>query len=124
MEKKMNLFKLIITLTGMLIALSAQAHTVLSSSIPAKDAIETSPPGEITLVFSTKVRITGLSVENSSGDPITLDALPSEMQQEFIIATPNIQMGNYVVKWRAIGADMHVVSGEFEFVVAELASKE
>ncbi len=120
----MNLFKLIITLTGMLIALSAQAHTVLSSSIPAKDAIETSPPGEITLVFSTKVRITGLSVENSSGDPITLDALPSEMQQEFIIATPNIQMGNYVVKWRAIGADMHVVSGEFEFVVAELASKE
>ena len=102
--------------------LAEKLNTV--STLDANLAIVEDLQNEIKALSANSALASAKASESEQPLQVILDALPSEMQQEFIIATPNIQMGNYVVKWRAIGADMHVVSGEFEFVVAELASKE
>lgn len=107
-----------------LAALSAQAHTVLSSSVPADNAVETAAPETITLAFSTEVRLTGLTVADAAGKAIDFGSIPTTMQQEFVIPAPQLPSGTYLVSWRAVGADTHVVSGEFQFEVAELLSRE
>tara|TARA_B110000196_G_scaffold318805_1_gene335045 strand:- start:999 stop:1361 length:363 start_codon:yes stop_codon:yes gene_type:complete len=114
---------LLLFITVILAALSAQAHTVLSSSIPAENSVETTTPKNITLEFSTEVRLAGLSVEDGNGKNVDLGATPTTMQQKFAIPASEISPGTYLVKWRAVGADMHIVSGEFQFVVAELISR-
>jgi methionine-rich copper-binding protein CopC len=119
----MKLHILFLFITISLATLSAQAHTVLSSSVPAENSVEATTPKNITLKFSTEVRLTGLSVEDGNGKPVDLGATPTTMQQEFAIPTSEISTGTYLVKWRAVGADMHIVSGEFQFVVAELISR-
>ena len=106
------------------VALNAQAHTVLSGSAPADKAIETATPKTITLSFSTEVRLMGLLLEDGAGEPVDLGSLPTTTQQEFVIAAPSLQPGAYLVSWRAVGADTHVVSGEFQFEVAELVSRD
>ena len=107
-----------------LTALSVQAHTVLSSSVPADSTVETVAPESITLSFSTEVRLTGLSMEDATGGAIDLGSIPAATLQEFVIPAPQLPPGTYRVSWRAVGADSHVVSGEFRFEVAELLSSE
>ena len=107
-----------------LAGLSAQAHTVLRSSVPTDDAVEAAAPETITLSFSTEVRLTGLSVEDDTGKAIDFGSIPTTTQQEFVLQAPELPPGTYLVSWRAVGADTHVVSGEFQFQVAELISRE
>ncbi len=107
-----------------LTALNVHAHTVLSSSVPADNAVETDAPKSITLTFSTEVRLTGLSMEDAAGTAIDLGAIPTATQQAFVLPAPELVEGAYLVTWRAVGADSHVVSGEFRFEVAELLSGE
>ena len=107
-----------------LTALSVQAHTVLSSSVPADNAVETVAPERITLSFSTEVRLTGLSMEDAAGASVDLGSIPTATQREFVIPAPKLPPGTYRVSWRAVGADSHVVSGEYRFEVAELLSSE
>ena len=106
------------------IALDVHAHTELSSSVPADNAEETAAPETIALSFSTEVRLTGLTMEDAAGTAVDLGSIPTVTQQEFVIPAPELQPGTYRVTWRAIGADSHVVSGEFRFEVAELLSSE
>ncbi|MCY3729970.1 MAG: copper resistance protein CopC [Rhodospirillaceae bacterium] len=105
-----------------LAALNVRAHTVLSSSVPADNAVAAAPE-TITLAFSTQVRLTGLSLEDATGRTLDLGAIPTATQQEFVIVAPALPPGAYRVSWRAVGADSHVVSGEFRFEVAELLSR-
>ena len=105
-------------------AFNVQAHTALSGSDPADSAVETAAPETITLSFSTQVRLTGLSMEDTAGAAIDLGSIPTATQQEFVIPAPELLPGTYRVTWRAVGADSHVVSGEFRFEVAELLSSE
>ncbi len=120
---KIRILTLFITVFLATLGLPAQAHTVLSSSVPAENSIETIAPKNIALGFSTEVRLTAFSVEDNNGKIIDLGTMPTTMQQEFSISAPIIPPGTYIVKWRAVGADMHIVSGEFQFVVAELVSR-
>lgn len=103
---------------------NVHAHTELSSSVPADNAVVTAAPESITLLFSTDVRLTGLTMEEAAGTAIDLGSIPTATQQEFVIPAPELQPGSYRVTWRAVGADSHVVSGEFRFELAELLSSE
>lgn len=124
MKRTYKLFRTILLAAIALVGLNVQAHTVLSSSVPADSAVVTAAPEAITLLFSTEVRLTGLSMEDAAGTAIDLGSIPTATQQEFVMSAPELQPGTYHVTWRAIGADSHVVSGEFRFEVAELLSSE
>ena len=48
-----------------------------------------------------------------------LEPLPSETGERFVVGVSDLSPGDYVVSWRAVGADTHIVSGEFRFTVVD-----
>ena len=99
-----------------LVSLSAQAHTRLVSATPADDAV-VSAPGEIVLNFSEAVRLTAVSIVQNGQQDRSLELASTEPSEQFTLTAPRLAPGEYVVNWRAVGADTHVVSGEIHFTV-------
>ena len=106
-----------------LIALAASAaQTVfadaeLSASAPANCAMLKSAPENVTLNFSEPVRLTALSLQKDSAAKQSLGPLPTEALEEFVVAAPALEDGHYMVSWRALSEDTHVMTGEFMFMV-------
>jgi len=99
-------------------AQQVQAHTYLAESVPADSAVLVEAPKEIVLTFSTDVRLTALTLQGSSGEPQKLGPVPEETEQRVLVAIEhNLVPGTYLLTWRAVGADTHVVSGEIHFSV-------
>ena len=104
-----------------LTVLAAQAHTRLIESTPADAAIVVAP-AEIVLSFSEAVTLTAVSIlpeSDSVGAGHQDLKLPAERTSEaFSLEAPGLAPGGYIVSWRAVGADTHVVTGEFRFTVS------
>lgn len=110
----LNLILLAVAASG---AQSALAHTELSESVPADQAVLETAPEEITLRFSEPVRLTALSVQRDGGDKRSLGPLPPDAAERFVLAAPDLVDGSYTVSWRALSADTHVMTGEFVFAI-------
>ena len=104
---------LILSLT----AAVAHAHTELSSSTPADEAVLDVAPDKIALHFSEPVRLTSLSIEGEASGKQDLLPLLSSASAEFSIEPPSLPEGSYIVSWRALSADTHVMTGKFSFTV-------
>jgi len=108
----------ILVLALAFVSLAAFGHTQLSSSTPADKATLAAAPEQLQLAFSEAVTLTAVSITDSQGTAYELGALPTSTQRDFAIPVPALPVGNYVVGWRAVGADTHVVSGEIHFAIA------
>jgi methionine-rich copper-binding protein CopC len=106
--------------TVLLLAASVvAAHTALVSSTP-KPKATVSAPKEIGLLFADDVRLTAVVLVDASGAEKKMAALPTAVAKKFAVAIQDpLPPGAYTVTWRAVGADTHVVSGDFRFTVAE-----
>ena len=101
----------------------ALAHLKLQSSVPAQgDTVRTSLT-EIRLTFTQAVdpRYTSITLLDSAGQPLelgTLTPVGEGKTREFVyrLSTPVVS-GSFVVRWKTAGADGHVVTGSFDFVV-------
>lgn len=100
----------------------AYAHTELSSSMPADEAVLETAPQQVMLHFSEPVRLTALSIQGPGREKQDLGPLPSEMSANFSVAAPDLAAGDYVVTWRSLSEDTHVMMGEFGFKVQPNAS--
>lgn len=97
---------------------SALAHTELKASVPANAATVEQAPENLELTFSAPVRLTALSIQKDGGQKQSIGPLPAENTATFAVALPaEIGDGHYVVSWRALSEDTHVMSGEFMFAV-------
>ena len=96
---------------------SALAHTQLTASNPADQAMLETSPESITLSFSEAVRLTAVTVESGS-ESQSLELAAGEPAAEFSVALPTLEPGDYVVQWRAVSADTHVITGEIRFSIA------
>jgi len=115
----MKQMALIVFCVASLTASLGLAHTRLSASIPEDAAVTGTPPEEIVLEFSADVRLTALEIQEQSGSATDLGPIPADTQRRFVVAIPeDLAPGDYLVAWRAIGADTHPVSGEFHFTVS------
>ena len=102
------------------VAGSAVAHTELAETVPANGATIAEAPESLQLRFSEAVRLTALSVQKDGGQKQSLGPLPAAATAEFSVALPaSIDDGHYVVSWRALSEDTHVMTGEFMFVVGD-----
>ncbi len=113
--------RLTILLLGMtsLCMFEAHAHTRLAGATPADAAVTSPPPEAIVLEFNADVRLLAVTLEDASAQTIALDPLSEALQQSFTVAILSVlSPGDYLVTWRAVGADTHVVSGEIHFSVA------
>ena len=98
-------------------AQTAFAHAELSASTPANCAMLESAPENVTLNFSEPVRLTALSVQKDGAAKQSLGPLPAEALEQFVVAAPALEDGHYMVSWRALSEDTHVMTGEFMFMV-------
>jgi copper transport protein len=97
---------------------SALAHTELAGTTPANGAMIAQAPEHVELTFSEPVRLTALSIQKDAEKKQSLGPLPSATSEEFSVALPAaIDDGHYVVTWRALSEDTHVMTGEFMFAI-------
>jgi copper transport protein len=100
------------------VAGSALAHTELAATTPANGAMIAEAPENVQLTFSEPVRLTALSMQKDGERKQSLGPLPAETIEEFSVALPaTVEDGHYVVTWRALSEDTHVMNGEFMFAV-------
>jgi copper resistance protein C len=109
--------KLALMAVGSLLPLLAQAHTHLQKSTPAANSTGAAP-GQIMLQFSEATRLTALTVQKEGGqEGRKLGPLPMEPDKVIHLAAPKLDPGAYVLSWRALGDDGHVMSGTLRFTV-------
>jgi methionine-rich copper-binding protein CopC len=111
-------------LVGLILASGASAHTKLASSEPPAAASIRGPLAEIVLIFEGEVRLTAVTLADAGGNEKALGTLPEDIAERFAINIEEpLPPGEYMLTWRAVGADTHVISGEIPFaVVSEPAS--
>jgi len=101
------------------LALPVYAHTPLTSSQPAAGSTAAAPLKEIVLEFGGDVRLTALALADAGGKQKKVADVPTAIAKKFTLAVlEELAPGDYVVTWRAVGADTHVVTGEIKFSVA------
>jgi copper resistance protein C len=96
----------------------AHAHTHLTQSVPANGTEVPASPPNIVLKFSEATRLTALTLQGEKGAQQKLAPLPSTPAEELTVKAPQLTPGKYVVTWRAVGTDGHVMSGQLSFKVA------
>jgi methionine-rich copper-binding protein CopC len=114
--KKYLVWMLIMSLAGTGLA---QAHAHLKGSIPANSSSVTTLPKNILLEFNEAVQITALSLQKGDAKPQELAPLPATAASQISVPMPqNLTAGNYLIKWRCVGDDGHVMSGKVAFTTA------
>jgi copper transport protein len=95
----------------------ASAHATLQSTTPRFGHEIRQSPGSIRLHFDQHVKVLpgAIKVLNGAGKDF---ALPARVQGRSVVAgVKQLKLGAYTVRWRAISADSHVVSGVWTFGV-------
>jgi methionine-rich copper-binding protein CopC len=111
--------------TGPLPGPAAEAalfHITLDHSQPADTATVTGPVSEVRLFFSGAPLMRGASIRVvTSGRSLQRSTPPAadseDPRQLFVQMTPPLPAGAYVVQWRCIADDGHVMRGDFTFTV-------
>lgn len=120
-----KIFALVILFVS--ISFPAFGHSSLVSSTPAKDAVLTEFPSEVSLTFNESLLEIGaenpnkVEVVNSMGDLLSGVAKVSGP----VISVPVQITGNdeYQVSYRVVSADGHVIEGDYSFTVeSEIAT--
>ena len=95
----------------------ALAHAHLEMTIPAADSSIVEMPAQVMLHFSEAVKITAATIEKEGGtDKVELKA-PADAKAVNQIAAPKLSPGVYLLNWRGLGKDGHVMNGTVRFTV-------
>ena len=96
----------------------ALAHTHLEKSLPADGSVLKASPPNIVLTFAEPARLTALSLQKGTEPLQKLAPLPSASARELSVPVPQLTPGKYVVSWRVVSDDGHVMSGTLHFTLA------
>ena len=102
---------------AVLIVGTAQAHMHLETSTPLDGSVVTVAPSSIELTFSTAARLTALTIHQDGAAEQKLAPLPATPSAVFKVTAPQLPPGSYVVHWRTVGDDGHVMKGEIRFSI-------
>jgi copper transport protein len=95
----------------------AFAHAHLVKSVPANGATVTEAPAKFVLTFAEPAKLTALSLQKDSDPARKLGPLPTAAAAEIAIPAPQLQAGKYVLTWRVVSGDGHVMPGKLSFTV-------
>lgn len=107
-------------LAGILIPISARAHASLVSSSPINGSSAATAPARIRLLFTEPVEaaMSNIVLVGSDGDSRSLVVASDPRNVNAIVANVGeIAAGQYSVRWQALSADGHSVSGTLTFTV-------
>jgi methionine-rich copper-binding protein CopC len=95
------------------------AHTHLVKSDPANGATVTTAPTKFVLTFAEPAKLTLLSLQKDAEPARKLGPLPTTATAEISLPAPQLKAGKYVLSWRALSDDGHVMPGKLSFTVAQ-----
>jgi methionine-rich copper-binding protein CopC len=95
----------------------AEAHAHLEASVPRDGSHVAAAPASVTLQFSEPARLTALWIEKAGGERQRLTRLSPRTDTNVTVALPRLTPGDYLISWRAVGADGHVVPGKVRFTL-------
>lgn len=115
----MNIKNLALTAALALVPIFAQAHTHLENSMPKADSSGAAPE-HIMLEFNETTQLTALTLQKEgAGEAQKISPLPDKPEKTIHVAAPKLEPGTYVLTWRAVGDDKHVMSGTVRFTVVK-----
>jgi copper transport protein len=85
----------------------AFAHAKLLKSDPVEGSTVKAAPTRFVLTFGEPAKLTRLTLQKGAEPARKIGPLP----------TPKLEPGKYVLAWRAVGNDSHVVPGKLTFTV-------
>ncbi len=103
-----------------LVAPAALAHSFLVEATPSSKDHVASSPKTIKLRFGGGVepKYSKLTVENADGKVLGEGANGTpEKPRELSMDSPDLAPGKYIVRYRVLSVDGHVVEGNYEFTV-------
>lgn len=114
-----KLFSTFILVVWLVAVSTAQAHAPFEGSVPKDGATlgAEEVPKQLELRFGHTLRLTAVTLRPHEGEAVSLDT-PRRPASEHELALPELTSGHYVIQWRGIAADGHVMSGSIEFTVA------
>jgi methionine-rich copper-binding protein CopC len=93
------------------------AHTHLVKSVPADGTRVAAAPAKFVLTFAEPAKLTTLSLQKNAEPAKKIRPLPTSPAAQVSIPAPQLTPGTYVLSWRAVGDDGHVVPGKVTFTV-------
>jgi methionine-rich copper-binding protein CopC len=100
----------------------ALAHTHLVKAIPADGSTLTASPAKFVLTFAEPVKMTALSLQKDAEAAKKIGPLPTAPAAEVSVPAPKLAAGKYVLSWRAVGDDGHVMPGKVRFTIGASGS--
>ena len=97
---------------------AALPHAHLERASPADGSVISAAPQDLRLEFSEPAQLAALWIARDGGPRQKLAPLPQHAQQQIVVALPQLTPGSYVVSWRVVGADGHVVPGQIRFTLS------
>lgn len=102
----------------------ARAHAVVIESSPKDNEVLTLAPKAVILRFNSKIEksLARISLTSSDGRTIPLPGLikgdTREAPDHLMIPLPNLEPGDYLLRYRVFSTDGHATSGMLRFSVA------
>ena len=97
---------------------AALAHAHLQKAIPADESVVSRPPANVVLSFSEPARLTACWLQKGDGPKQKLRSLPTTPAQQISVPLPQLEPGSYILSWRIVGDDTHIVPGQIRFTVS------
>ncbi len=111
-------------LAGLLLLgpMSAQAHAMLQSAVPAVGSAVAASPTTLQLNFDDEVdparsKVSVTDVGGASEASGSLSTGPGNARQ-LLVPVAQLASGTYMVKWVAISTDSHRTQGSYKFRIA------
>ena len=130
------MLRLVLSLFFILLPLQLNAHSPLEFSEPKNGAILKSSPEIILLSFKAPAKLIKVSLNEK--DPKKIDSLfkgifsskkkmenildnnkAQDFDEKFVLKLPPLSEGSFIIKWRALSEDGHIITGDFSFSVEE-----
>ncbi|HTW38537.1 MAG TPA: copper resistance CopC family protein [Steroidobacteraceae bacterium] len=93
------------------------AHAHLKEAMPADGSTLMMPPSRIALHFSEAARLTAAWIQKGGEARRKLAPLPARSAAEIDVPLPPLTPGHYVVSWRVLSDDGHIVPGQLRFTL-------
>jgi len=108
-----------VVLLALLLPAAAGAHAVLVKSSPARRAVLTSAPPRVEMVFNERLEPAYSTVSVWTAAREQVDdrriAVSPDDPRKLTVGLPPLKQGSYVVKFRVLSVDGHVVEGTVPF---------
>jgi methionine-rich copper-binding protein CopC len=111
---------LVASLLG-LVATAALAHAHLQKTVPANGSVVNAAPASVILTFSEAAKLTACWLQKQNGSKEKVSGFSTTPAQQISVPLPPLEPGTYVLSWRVMGDDGHVLPGQTQFTVAASA---